>query len=556
MPYDAFTVSALTSELNSLLTGGKINKVLQPKKDEIILVIYNQKNTYRLLLCAAAVNPRINISKGVKENPETPYSFCMALRKHLSGGTIAAVEQLPYDRVVTVVIENLSEMFDTVKFGLVIEIMGRQSNIILTDSSRKILALQKSLPLDTAKRAMLCGMTYSYPVNDKIALSNQEAVASLFDSFAGDIDQTFLCENIAGLSKQTAKHIVCRANQLADGAFNKEAVKKALAEFYNIIKKGDIKPCIFFNGGDAVDFYILPYCYSQGEPEFFNSVNECVDNFYLLKEKGKELDGKKNALLSMVAAAIKKAEKKSALLYRQLADCENAEYYRKCGEFITANIYKIKQPQTSVTVTDYYDGGEITVKLDENLSPSANAQKYYKKYNKLKTAKKQTDFYLEESQKALSYYKSIIKYIEKAQSLNELAEIEKELDGGNIIKKQTKGKAQKSLPPAVNQTEVEGFTIIWGKNNVQNDFVTFKLAKPSDLWFHIKNDHGPHVIIKTEGNTPGNNVIEAAARIAASLEQGDRAAVDYTFKKFVKKPPAAKPGFVIYTDFKTILIKQ
>jgi predicted ribosome quality control (RQC) complex YloA/Tae2 family protein len=556
MPYDAFTLKAEIKELNNLLREGKINKVLQPDKDEIVLLVYTGKTSLRLLFSAGPTNPRIHITENVKENLKTPYPFCMSLRKYITGGTIKSFEQLPYDRIVTVNIENTSEMLDKTQFRLIIEIMARQSNIILTNEKNKILTLQKSVSADSS-RPMLCGMQYSYPLSAKIKISDIDGLNNLLKNNSGCFDAAYLSANIMGLSKETARHIICRCEN--SGGINAENIIKALNEFDENINKGIYQPCIKTEEASR-DFYIFPYCgINSATLKFYDSVNKCLDAYYSTAETDRNLEAKRRNLAASVNAALKKIEKKKAILTKQLAECENAEYYRKCGELITANIYKIKQPQKSVTVSDYYeDGRETTITLDEKLSPSKNAQAYYKKYNKLKSALLEITPFLKEARKQSEYLLSLADYIKNAKDICELDEIFQELEGQGIIKKQNEKQPEKNKKsePHIYKIEESGCVIYCGKNNIQNDYITFKLAKPDDLWFHIKGEHGPHVLLKTDKNEIDENAILAAARIASSFSKSDKTAVDYTQKKHVKKPAGAKPGFVVYTDFKTIIVNK
>ena len=550
MAIDSFTVATVVNELNNNILGGKINKVLQPEKDEIILTIYSKK-TYRLLLSCGAVYPRLHITKNIKDNPETPYAFCMVLRKYLTGGTITKISQLAFDRVVTFSIENTSEMFDKVNFYLIAEIMGRQSNIILCDNNMKIISAIKTVSLDAKSKTVLAGVKYTYPENNKIKFSDKTLLENTINNFNGSIDETFLTSNFAGLSNDTATYILNKAK--IDGVINKSNIIKAIYEFDNSINSGNYKPVII-KSTNYNNFFIFPFNNINGELIYFDSVNECIDVFYTDIDKGKSLKDKIRSLKSIIKTNLKKCEKKIALLNEKLLETNKADFYKKCGELITANIYKIKKGQKSVILTDYYnENNDILINLDENLFPAINAQKYFKKYNKLKNAKTQADLQLKNSISQKDYLLSIDYYLSNAESINEVEQINDELILSGIIKNNNEQKKKKTKDKTMYfNIDIDGFTIYYGKNNIQNDYITFKIAKPNDIWLHAKNYHGSHVIIKTMGKTVTDNILFKAAEIAANGR--NKIAIDYTFKKYVKKPNGAKLGFVIYTDYKTITV--
>jgi predicted ribosome quality control (RQC) complex YloA/Tae2 family protein len=547
MPYDSFTVKAAVTEFNKLLAGGKINKILQPEKEEIILALYNGGNNYKLLFnCAFSA---AFITQGTKQNPALPYAFCMALRKHLTGGTILNVEQKPYERVIIINIENLNELYDTARYKLIMEIMGRQSNIILCNSDSKIINALKSTTFDS-KRPVIANLTYNFPQNDRIRIDSADAVKRLND-YTGENLQ-FILSNFMGFSAPTAEYILKESKILSGELADKfDLFVKRTKEFENNIEKGNIKPNICWHNGQPLDYYIFP-CAEGDKSTYYESVNQCLDLYYSQKSSAKQIDDIKKTITGAVKTHIKKTEKKIAAQKEKLLECNSGENYRIFGELITANIYKIKGG-AAVTVENYYDNNKpVLIKLDEKLSPSQNAQMYFKKYNKLKNAKIQVEKQLEIAEEYLSYLNSLLDYTESAQTLAELEEIKDEITSQNILSRAKNDTPKKAKAIEINKTEADGFTIYWGKNNIQNDYITFKIAKPYDLWFHIKSAHGRHVILSTQGKEPTDKAITAAAEIAAN---GSRAEIDYTYKKYVKKPSGAKPGFVIYTNYKTLFIK-
>lgn len=559
MPADSFTLRAIARELDLLLKGGKINRVYQPERDEIALSVFSEGRQLRVLLSCNPETPRIHVTKRAKENPEVPFNFCMALRKYLTGGTVLRVGQVPYERVLFIEIENADELFDRATYLLIIEVMGRRSNIILCGGGMKMLAIAKPTPLSLSdeERSFLVGMKYRFPQNDRIEISDREKARRAIEEYEGSDGEAFIRDAFKGFSLETARHLIAAAGlegrPIREGA---EKILSAAMDFERDIDEERLNPCVLMREGVPKDIFVKPYAYFKGEElAFFPSINECADEFYCTAETRKASSDKKRKLSSAANSALKKAEKKAGLLLEKLMEADKAEYYRKCGELLVANIYLLKGGEKSVTVADYYDGmTEITIPLDSGLSPSQNAQAYFKKYNKLKNAAAQSRAQLEGVNEQISYLKSVLGYIEGAEGLEELSQIEEELGSQGLVKQQITPKRKKA-EPKVPFIEVNGHTIYYGRNNVQNDYITFRLARPEDLWFHIKGEHGPHVVLKA-GGKDDEQAILAAAKLAASLgEKRDRAAVDYTLKKHVRKPPGSRPGYVTYSEYKTIYVK-
>ena len=558
MPADSFTLRAIARELDCLLKGGRINRVCQPERNEVALSVFSGRRQIRVLLSCNPETPRVHVTRRAKENPEVPFNFCMALRKHLTGGIILRAGQVPYERVIFLEVENADELFDRATYSLIIEVMGRRSNIILCDAGMKMLAIAKPTPLSLGEeRSFLVGMKYRYPQNDRIEISDFERAKRAIERYAGAEGETFIRDTFRGFSLETARHIIAKAGleerPIKEGA---EKILSAAREFEREIDEGRLNPCVLMREGAPKDLFAMPYAYFKGEElVFFASMNECADEFYGMLESKKTVLDKKRKLASAAGSALKKAEKKAGLLMEKLTEAGRSEFYRKCGELLVANIYLLKGGEKSVKVEDYYDGmKEITIPLEPTLSPSQNAQAYFKKYNKLKNAAAQSKAQLEGVSEQISYLKSILGYIEGAEGLEEFEEIEEELISQGIAKEQKAQKRKKAEPKAA-FIEVNGHTIYYGKNNIQNDYITFKLARPEDLWFHIKGEHGPHVVLRADG-MGDEQAILAAAKLAASLGQRrDRAAVDYTLKKYVKKPPGSRPGYVTYSKYKTIYVK-
>lgn len=550
MPLDSFAVRAETAYLRRKLTGGKINKITQPEKEEISLFIYNKGENFRLVLNSFV--PCFYVGGSAKQTPLNAPQFCMTLRKHLSGGTITEIEQLPYERVVILSIKSVNDFFDDAYYKLIFEVMGRQSNIILCDGQYKVVGAVKYMPLDSA-RPLLSNMKYSPPPNNRASIESEEAKKALED-YDGDAAR-FVISNYMGFSLPSAEYLL---NGIAENRFAEQfdIFVNNVKEFNKKIDGFEITPYIALHDGKpAVFFLFAPKDFA--DVRRYDDINECLSAFYTARQNLKSIESLKKAVLSAAAAQIKKIEKKAAIQKEILLQAEQAEKYRIYGELLTANLHNIKQGQIAV-VENYYDENKpLQIKLDERLSPSKNAQRYFEKYAKIKKAISYAEKQLKEFEEELSYLYSIVDYADAARTEEELEQIRQELSqqktSGKDKTETNKKTAQ--VKPHISSQEIDGFTVFWGRNNTQNDYVTFKLARPDDIWLHAKAAHGPHVIIRTEGKTPPDNVLYKAAQIAANLNKTFGAEVDYTYKKHVKKPPGAKPGFVTYANYKTIFVK-
>lgn len=543
MPQDAYTLKFLTNDLNRILSGGKVNKITQPDGNEVYMNIYANRKNYRLVISASVSSARVCTSSDERDNPLTALNFCMLLRKHLLGATISKIELDGFDRVVKITFSAIGDFYDAEEKIIYAEIMGKYSNVILT-ANGKILGALKTAGIEEASlRPLITGMAYlPPPAQDKLS-PNDVKLKALLSGCAAFDKGTFLFENVKGISKQTADEIAYR---YGEDLFN------GLEKFLN---DGELSPCVGFLNGKPVDFFTKEYKSLALEYKKFDSLLAAEEYYFCQKERSKRFGELKNKLTEGVKKEEKKFEKRLKIILEKQLDCKNLESDRIKGELIISNIYKLKKGDKSLTTLNYYDGTEVTVTLDENLSPQDNAQKYYKRYNKQKRTLIAVEPQKKQVEEELEYVKSLYAEINNAETLEDLLVIEEELKSQGYIKSQN-NKKKKTETKKYLEYDVYGFTVKVGRNNVENDELTFS-ARGKDIWLHTKTYHSSHVIIETTGREVTDKALLAAAEICAYYSggrNGSKIDVDFTEKKFVKKPKGAKPGFVVYTDFKTLTV--
>ena len=554
MPQDAFTLYHAAKELSSALTGGKINKVSQPDKDEIYLLTYSHIGSRTLVVSSNAQNARISFTDTEKPNPAAALNFCMLLRKHLLGAEIKDISLVGFERIVKITFTNSNEFKENVNKELYAEIMGKYSNIILTENE-KILGCLKNAPLDVAtKRMLLTGMKYTLPESqEKTEISDKKTSIAVLQKFDGEDLADFLFKNFKGLCALTASEAASLVNnETVKG--NEETVYGIL---YGFILNPPVKPNVTADGKHS-DFYICDYKTITCPKKYFDNIYDAEDSFYSSKEKNKLFAEKSKQLSDVVKLHEKKLQKKlQTVLEKELA-CGNMETLKIKGELLTSNLYRLKNGSESCELENYYDENQskIKVELDKNLTINQNAQRYFKKYGKDKKTLEAVEPQKKEITEELDYLQSVSDELSQATDVNDFTEIEEELKSLNYIKKEITKKITKPAEQPYRIFTLDGFNIKAGKNNVQNDRLTGR-AQKTDLWLHTKGFHSSHVIIESAGAEFPDKVIQTAAEICAYFSQaknGSKVPVDYTLKKFVKKPPAAKPGSVIYTDYKTCYV--
>ncbi|NLL51163.1 MAG: fibronectin/fibrinogen-binding protein [Peptococcaceae bacterium] len=595
MALDSITLSYLIKELHPILVGTRIDKIQQPEKDEIHLLVRSAGQTQRLLLNAGSTAARIHLTEQAKKNPAFPPMFCMILRKHLEGGKIMDIFQSGLERVVTLIIQNYNERGDLQNYFLHLEIMGKHSNLILVDSETNIIldGIRRYSHLVSRYREVLPGRTYITPPpqNKAEALKDENRFMSLILTYALERKVTkALLDLFNGISPELAKEIVIRAGLETDailddcGEIDLSRLYQAYTLFIPAKELDLINPGLYYPPGPKKlpsAFTFIPYeQYADLIWHPTTSLNQAVNLYYRQKDDYNRSEAQRASLLKIVQDHIKRLYRKCEMYENTMAKAQKDLSYQKYGELLTANLYKLTPGLTEITVEDYTDPDykPITIPLDPSLKGIDNAQHYYKIYNKAKAAIKKTEPFKQAALEEINYLQSIIYSIEQAANDNELKEIHQELTEQAYIsgkqakyqkygKQATKKKASKHSAKEKEQIYSQpyrflsstGKTIIVGRNNKQNDRLTWRQAKPGDLWLHVKSIPGSHVIVPLNENEefPDDQTLLEAATLAVYFSQArasSQVAVDYTHVRQIKKPRGAKPGMVVYEQYWSLYI--
>lgn len=565
MPNDAYTLAFLVREWQESLIDAKVNKVVQPESDEIVLTLFGGK-TRRLLLSANAGLPRAHLTEHAKENPLVAPQFCMTLRKHLQSAVLKEIEQPDSERIVRLKFVSKNELNDRVFRTLVLEIMGKHSNLFLLDERERILAVLKPCSPDlNSVRQAFPGFSYTPPkAREGVSIADPEGVKTLIDGFSGGSLKNYLAQNLKGLAPATAEEMVfCAFGEEPPTVLaqeDRERLCQTVAEFAGR-QRGPYSPCTREIGGRAEDFYPFPY---RSRPDGLipqPDLNAAAERYYFLHDKFRRYQEHSRALHTKLKGLISKYEKKSGILKETLLQSQQMEDFRKKGELLTANLFRLKGGEESVTVDDYYlpDCPPLTIALDRQLSPAQNAQRYFKKYNKLKSAALHAEQNLAECEEQLNYLRTVSFGLSECTEVGEIREIERELKAAGFLPGTAESRKSQPAPPSAPLSfEEGGFRILVGKNNLQNDRLTFGTAGPEDVWLHVKDAHGSHVIVLTDRRPVPDEVLQRAAELAAfhsEARNSGKTAVDAALKKYVKKPGGAKPGFVTYTNQRTLYVQ-
>ena len=582
MPFDAGVMAAVVKQLEIQAVGARIDKIYQPDRDEIMLGLRVQNGNKRLLLSACAGNSRAGFCNAERENPATPPMFCMLLRKHLSGGHILSVKQIGFDRALEMKIGATDDMGFATERYLICEIMGTYSNVIFLDENRRILSVIHPVSLSASnKRQVLCGFEYEDPPKQEGKINALDVTEEIFaercknalDFGNAPAADKFLIANFAGLSPLIAREITYRASGNTSTPLGNVDIQRLWFNFskiYTDVKNGVFSPCLIKNtDGKVMDFSfceIRQYA-TLAVTKPYDDISELLDVFYSERDKNEHIKRRGQDVLRLLANAESRIKKKTALQRESLAECENRGTWKKYADLITANMYAVKKGMKSAELIDYEDENlpSVSVPLDERLTPSQNAQKYYKKYAKAKSALVMLNEQIEESARELSYIDTVFESLAKAENENDFAQIRTELSmtgygrklenmrkSGNKSKKDYRQNMKKDYKPMRFVTS-GGYEVLCGKNNLQNDYVTTVLASKDDYWFHVKNAPGSHVVMRCGKDEPDAKDFTECAKIAvlySSQKETPNAAVDYTRVRHVKKPSGSKPGFVVYdTNF-------
>ena len=556
MPQDAFHIKRISQELHALLLGGKINRISQVNKDELTFIIYTGKSTVKLILSTSASGARVCLSAYEKEPAPIAPNFCMLLRKHLQGAEILSIRQHENERIIQISLRCFSDFSDCERV-LICELMGKYSNIVLVEKGVILGALKTTALLDDTHRVLFAGAKYEYPLpQDKLAYTDRTGMRSRLENFMqthaeGCDNETlavFLFENVSGLALPTAREIVKRA-------------KKANAPLWEFVPtffdSEPCNPCVIRKNGVIQDFFAFPVEGGEQMP----SLCKAEDEYYSRRENKKLFEDKKRKLESAAKTLRKKAAKRLQDTLDKLRESEKAEENRIKGELLTANLYRIEKGATSVEVENWYDerGGKIKIALDSTLTPSQNAQRYFRAYNKQKRAKEILTPIQASEEAEIKYADSILSAIFSAETDEDLQEINEELIQAGLLRapKEKAGKKSKKAEVPFREYTHNGYTVLVGRNNLQNDRL-LRQASPDDIWLHAQKYHSSHVIIVNRGGQVLDETLLFAAEICAYYSDGrdaDKIPIDYCKRKFVKKPSKSKAGFVVYTDYKTLLVK-
>ena len=559
MSFDGMVTGAVVHQLSKALTGGKIDKIYQPEADEIILNVHSGRDNYKLYISSNSSHARIHLITETTSNPLNPMGFCMLLRKHLQGGRISDIRQRESERIVEISMDTISELGFSVNKKLIVEIMGKHSNIILVDiASNRIIDSIKRISIDVNRyRQLLPGQQYVYPPSQgKVPYYGiTETQVESFLKNAGDNAAKALMSNIQGISPLIAEEIVYQAGLQGASACH------ILHGFVSGIAADDPSPRVYLQeDGTPFDFHLFPLSsLSDYYQELkFSDISGAISYYYSNKSSSNRIRQKSSDLDRAVGNSLDKLYLKKQRLSEDLLKAENSDVYRLYGELLTANLHQIRQGASQAEVLDYYANETVTIPLDPRFSPNQNAQRYYKKYSKAKTAVTEKNIQLAETNADIAYLESVLSYIEKASSIEEIEELRQELvEGGYLRRRKNSFKPNKSKPAPYQYTTSDGFRVLVGRNNKENDVLTFKTASPKDIWFHTKDIPGSHVILFTDGKGPTETAIFEAAALAAYYSKGresENVPVDYTQVRHVKKPNGAKPGMVIFTNNKTVYV--
>ncbi len=574
MAFDGIFLNSIKDELNKKLIGGRVDKIYQPDKNEIIIFVRNSGENYKLLMTTTGSCPRLQLTDIARKNPEQPPMFCMLLRKHLIGAIIRDIKQINFDRIIEINFECKDELQTTVSKALIMEIMGKHSNIIFTDSKSKIIidSIKRISENVSSIRQVYPGLKYiAPPLPEKINPLNvkkDELLKLIKETNDGILVFDFIFKTFTGFSPFISKEIchICNINEGSYiGELNDESKEKIWYVFNSIISKLNKNEYRYFSYFDEElkinDFYCidLEYLKAYKNKEYVNP-GELLDSFYYEVDNKNKINQKVSGLIKSISTRIERDKKKVEKQRNELLNAEDREKYKIYGELLIANLHMTPE-NNKLTVLNYYDPeqNEITIPLDPKLNLKQNSQKFFKRYSKLKNAEEELVKFISAATKEIAYLENILYSIEECKTIEDLEEIYDELIAEGFMKRKGKAKkAKDSKSELLTYISSGGHEILVGKNNLQNDMLTFKIGKKEDYWFHAKNIPGSHVIIKTNSDELTDDEFVEAARIAAYYSKGKNSGaveIDYTKKSNIKKPTDAKPGFVIYDTNYSMLVK-
>ena len=563
MAFDGIVIANLVKDLNDKIVSGRISKIAQPEKDELLLTIKGNRENFRLLISANASLPLLYFTETNKPSPLTAPNFCMLLRKHIANGRIVSVSQPGLERIVRIEIEHLDEMGDLKRKFLIVELMGKHSNIIFCDDENKILDSIKHISAQVSSvREVLPGREYFIPhageKKDPLTITEEE-----FKELIGKTPQNLskaLYTDLTGLSPTVSAEL-CHLASLDGDISAKDFSDSELTHLYHAftwimddVRQGNFTPNIIYQKEKPVEFASIPLSMFSGgdyRSVSFPSISALLERYYAERNTVSRIHQKSTDLRKILTNSLERSYKKRDLQQKQIKDTEKREKFRIYGELLNTYGYGIQEGEKSFRCLNYYDNTEITIPLDPTLSAQENAVRYFDKYNKQKRTFEATSRQLEQTEAEIEHLESISTFLDIARKEEDLAQIKEELTEYGYIKRHFSGgkKQKKAVSRPFHYLSSDGFHIYVGKNNYQNEELTFKLASGNDWWFHAKGIPGSHVIVKTEGKELPDRVFEEAGALAAYYSRGrgqDKVEIDYIQKKNLKKVPGAAPGFVVY----------
>lgn len=576
MPFDGTMTYALCREIDRALVGGRVDKIYQPENEEIVLCVRKDGKTRRLLLSASADSPHLALTEQKPETPLTPPSFCMLLRKHFEDARFLGITQIGFDRIVALDFEKLNEIGDLTRRRIVLEMMGKYSNMMIVREDGRILdAVRHVNPLMSSVRVVQPGQMYELPSHNHKANPleehSAEGLREKIAACAGPVVKA-LYTAYNGFCPLSAREILALAaldDRLTVDALTDEDYTKLYEGFALFMKKlceEEPRFSLYSDEEKLLDYSAFPYVSMQGlKTRSFETGSALLDEFFAGRVRKTKLEQKAGDIAHLINTNLERAQRKAALQQDQLADAADREEDKHLGDLITANLYLLRDGMTRVTLTDYYKDPpeQEEICLDPRLTPAENAQHYYKRYNKKKRTEEAVTDQLNATRGEIDYLESLKKSLQLAECEADVESVRLELAEAGYLKAPGKKKKNLAASKPLSFRTSEGLEVLVGKNNLQNDFLTFKVAAPADTWFHVKNAPGSHTVLRTAGLVKGEDYtdksIEEAATLCASYSSlssagGGRICVEYTLRKYIKKPAGSRPGFVTYTHQSALVV--
>ncbi|MDE7425591.1 MAG: NFACT family protein [Lachnospiraceae bacterium] len=571
MAFDGIVIANIVKEMQSRLAGGRINKIAQPEHDALLLTIKGTAGQERLFISASASLPLIYLTPTNRTSPMVAPNFCMLLRKHLNSARILSISQPSLERIIQIEIEHLNELGDICTKYLMIEIMGKHSNIIFCDQDYKIIDSIKHISgLVSSVREVLPGRDYFIPQTQNkfnpLTITKEEFFQEVLTRPLPLNKAIYM--TLTGFSPLMANELCVRAS--LDGGMPTESLSEIeqlhlyqnFIRFMEDIENANFHPNIVYKNHEPLEFSAFPLtCYENMETRTYDSISEVLENYYAMKDKITRIHQKSSDLRRVVSNALDRSRKKYDLQMKQLKDTKKREKYKIYGELLQTYGYEAKEGDKSLTCINYYTNEEITIPLDETLSPLENSKKYFDRYGKLKRTFEALTTQTKDTEEEIAHLESISSSLDIALEEEDLVQLKEELIEYGYIRRKgianKKNKKQKITSKPFHYISSDGYHMYVGKNNFQNDELTFKFANGGDWWFHAKGIAGSHVVVKTNGDTLPDRTFEEAGRLAGFYSKGnnqDKVEIDYTEKKNVKKPGGAKPGFVVYYTNYSLMI--